>query len=772
MKKSKRWAIILCAALLAQALLTSCREAKQDTPVENSGSVDTTAEQEPESESKEEASKPQDNPTEEPGSDAPQMSREEYPRVDGSTATLPLSMALYQRVTGATVQEAETDIVHSKTTNAYMNLLYNNADLVIAYEPAQSVYDTMAKVGQKLLIKPIGKDALVFMANEGNPVASLTDRQLIDIYSGQLVNWSQVGGDKKEIAAFQRPVNSGSQTLMEKLVMRGIPMAEAPTSRVATGMGELIEKVSSYNNEENALGYSVYFYAKNMYEKPGLRFMAVDGVMPDNETIQSGEYPYVNDFYAAVREDEPKDSKAYQLFDWLTTQGGQKLIESLGYVGIKNFDIPQEEEEPVTGNASIHLAGSERLLASGEQVSGTAGIVVFGHDWTVEKTYPDLKMSANFQLIDLKDPLEVTSLEKNTMGLYRFSDDTWIVEPIYNYLYQVAENTYQAYRDGTDERCLLIWSEETGGFQEKDLYFYQVGEYRWMMTQKTNQVEIIDEDGNPVTTLDLGQYGEYEYGYNNNDFYIAHYKTGEEYVFDGDGTLVFGTEMAGRPAGVLELDRQGQWISCSWTDGIGGRFIYSLKKKEIVADSSDGLETYLSENGGGFTIVRDGQTIACDGTGEPIKSADGKIYSSVLGNGYYGYRMDGMMVIERPEDGGKGETFRIPCSENTRVTNITADVFCTYREGQTGYYKGNDLLFQNESGGHWWEENYYVLTDYRANTIVVDRLGNVLYHSNLGEIVQKIYDEFIIVERGNYWSIIDYDGNCALRMLSSYMADD
>lgn len=775
MKKSKHLAVICCVVLLAQTMLTSCQGPGQEAPAGSTGSVDTTVGTgtAAENQSQEEASKPQGGGSEkEPGSDVPRMSKEEYPRVDGSTATLPLSMALYQQVTGATAQEAETNIVHSKTTNAYLNLIYDSMDLVIAYEPAQAVYDAMEEQGQKLVIKPIGKDALVFMANEGNPVKSLTERQLVDIYSGQIMNWSQVGGEKKEITAFQRPENSGSQTLMEKLVMRGAPMAEAPTSMVITGMGELIEKVASYNNEENALGYSVYFYARNMYEKPGLRFMAVDGVMPDNETIKSGEYPFVNEFYAAVREDEPKDSRAYQLFDWLTARGGQSLIESLGYVGMEDLEVPLAKEEPVVGNASIHLAGSERLLANGEMLSGADGIVVFGHDWTVEKTYPDLKMGPSFQLIDLKEPVEVTSQKENAMGLYRLSDDTWVVEPVYSYLYQVAENVYQAYRDGTGERCLLVWNEEAGGFSEKEVYYCQVGDYGWLVDQKTYQVEIIDGADNQVSRVDLGQYGEYEYGYDNNGFYIAHYQTGEEYIFDGGGTLVFSSEIAGRPVNVLELDRQGQWISGSWADGSEGLFVYSLKKQEIVADSSDGIVTRPFETGGGFTIVRGGKTIACDGTGEPVKSPDGNTYSNILGNGYYGYLEDGMLVIERPGETGNEESFRIPCPGETTVTNIAADIFCTYTEGQTGFYKGNELLFQNESGSIWWDGNYCVITDYRTNTIVLDQLGNVLYHSNLGEVVQKVYDEFMIVGRGNYWNIIDYDGNCALRVLSGYMADD
>ena len=67
-------------------------------------------------------------------------------------------------------------------------------DLVIAYEPGESVKKRLKEEGDNLIIKPIGRDALVFMANQGNPVNSLTGRQVIDIYSGNITNWKTVGG--------------------------------------------------------------------------------------------------------------------------------------------------------------------------------------------------------------------------------------------------------------------------------------------------------------------------------------------------------------------------------------------------------------------------------------------------------------------------------------------------------------------------------------------------------------------------------------------------
>lgn len=89
-----------------------------------------------------------------------------------------------------------------------------------------------------------------------------------------------------------RPESSESQTLMEKLAV--------PSDRIMRG--------------------------------------PTDGIAPTNETIQSGEYPYVNDFYVVIRKSELKDSKARLLYEWLTSIDAQKLVAGAGYVPVVNVE--------------------------------------------------------------------------------------------------------------------------------------------------------------------------------------------------------------------------------------------------------------------------------------------------------------------------------------------------------------------------------------------------------------------------------------------------
>ncbi len=263
---------------------------------------------------------------------APSFTLASLPHLDGSTANIPLISLMIQRLTGASQDDADNAAQVSTTPDAYRALVRGDADLLVVYEADASVKKELAESGVALEYHPIGRDALVFFTNSSNPVRSLTTEQYRAIYDGSITNWKEIGGKDAEIVAYQRPEESGSQTLMRKYVMGDKPMASAPTERITGDMGGIIEGVSSYANTSNALGYSVYYYLANMYAVDGISMLEVADVMPSSETISSGDYPYVNDFYAIVRADEPAGSPARRVLDWLLSPAGRQTVIDAGYV--------------------------------------------------------------------------------------------------------------------------------------------------------------------------------------------------------------------------------------------------------------------------------------------------------------------------------------------------------------------------------------------------------------------------------------------------------
>ena len=263
--------------------------------------------------------------------ECPQFAPEDYPRVDGSTSMLPLSRALMMAATGISAQEAELRVSHSKTTLSFYALVSGEADLLLVARPAEEAFAYADEMGVVMEMRPIGVDALVFLTGGENPVDSLTQQQAVGIYTGEITNWREVGGADAEIIAYQRNETAGSQVMMEEVVMQGEPMMDAPMEYRPAEMGELVDEVASYRNSASAIGYSVYYYVTEMYMRAGVKLLAIDGVTPSNETIASGEYPYTQ-YYAVIRADEPENSPARQLFDFLTTPEGKALMAAQGYV--------------------------------------------------------------------------------------------------------------------------------------------------------------------------------------------------------------------------------------------------------------------------------------------------------------------------------------------------------------------------------------------------------------------------------------------------------
>jgi len=274
--------------------------------------------------------------------DAPSFTPETYPRVDGSTVTIPLSEALAARLMDMTPEDVRPYILHNKTHQAYVNLIEKKADLIFVTSPSEEELALAASSGVELEVIPVVSEAFVFLVNADNPIVGLTPADLQNIYTGKITNWSEVGGKDLDIIPYQRPVNSGSQTGFLEMVMTGLtpdgaelkPM-DPPMEQIVAEMGQLIDAVASFENGEGALGYSYFYFVMDMWGDENIKLLEVDGIPPTPESITAGTYHFTTAYYAVVRRDEPENSPARQVVSWLLSDGGQTLAEETGYVRVK-----------------------------------------------------------------------------------------------------------------------------------------------------------------------------------------------------------------------------------------------------------------------------------------------------------------------------------------------------------------------------------------------------------------------------------------------------
>ncbi len=256
---------------------------------------------------------------------------ETYPVIDGSTATLPLAYALASHMLGISPNQAENITHHSKTENAYNNLISGKADMLITGEPNAERIAKAKEQGVEFETYDFALDGFVFMINNDNPVTNLTTGQIQDIYQGKITNWKELGGEDAQIIPFQRNEDSGSQAHMRNDFMKGLKMIDPKTNRI-NAMGEIIDMVAEYDNAKDSIGYTVYYYLSKMHTSDNVKALGVDGVIPTDKTIRAGEYPYIIRYSIVIRKDEPQDSEVRKIIEFLKSDEGKALVKNAGFV--------------------------------------------------------------------------------------------------------------------------------------------------------------------------------------------------------------------------------------------------------------------------------------------------------------------------------------------------------------------------------------------------------------------------------------------------------
>ncbi|ABX41448.1 substrate-binding domain-containing protein [Lachnoclostridium phytofermentans] len=739
--------------------------------------------------------------------EVPHMSKEEFPKLDGSTANIPLGEALYCYITNATKEEAKKDLKFYKTPDAYKNLMYEQSDILIVYEPPQSILEDMHKYNYELEFKPLGRDALVFLGNETNPVSNLTKEQIMNIYTGAVTNWKELGGKENEILAFQRPESSGSQTLMEKLAVPSDKIMRGPTVKSIEEMSGLVDAIAQYNNKSNAIGYSVYYYANYMYQQPGLKFFSIDGISPTDETIQSGEYPYVNDFYVVIRKNEPKDSKARLLYEWLTSIEAQKLVAGAGYVPVVNveqqkLDLPIDtiEPKPISikedeyvvihnsnaqqeplGDVLLNRYVKEVLIFSGKRVLIDANLLCKKTDWLILQS-----IRPQFGLPDEGSHYQYE--------LYDLSSTKYITDRKYDRLYQLNNDIYIARVDAEESILSFLFSNKKHlDFQEKNnqYYDYAVSKNR-LFVSNNHEISLYDNQGELIKTIpisneghlskvegvELSNYVQFRYQQNNSYFLYLISEQGDIIKADTFLNKTKWKSQAGIISDVI-YDEKGNIWTAIYVDGnllvvsLAGKVQFQFK---AMVESS-GLMFYP-----GYI----------------------RLYNIESDKPYY-YDWDGKEI------GGKvGEEFGflnfnlIVCRQNgftmynqyqkehydIKVKNYNRDQFY----GMEGYMIPNLVSFEAEGkNGEVKEYTYYgdkLLLNKRAFAIrelkdyivigsdnysyVFTKTGKKVYESEKGERIRDLIlgeQLYVYVEQGNYRGIKDMNGNFLYRTYSPNLDD-
>ena len=321
------------AAVAMLLLFTACTSQTPETPatrspVTDTGSPSPNNEKDPKESPSVKPNKPEDDST------------LRLPQMDCSTARIPITNAIFDLFTGEYGYEGPEPL-SSRTHGAWLNLADGNADIIFLVAPTEDELSYFAEKNVDIEMKVYGYDGLVFIGNDSNPVNNLTPGQIRNIYSGSVSNWQSLGGENSDIIVYIRNPESGSQRLFEDLVWSGYDMPDFnrlgfleteidPTvtqRRVRiteyTGMEEITRSVLL---NQFAIGFSIMSYIDHTFGDTTLKLFSINGFAPTTENFTSGAYPFLTTSYVAIRADEPADSPARRLFNWVGTDESYDLI--------------------------------------------------------------------------------------------------------------------------------------------------------------------------------------------------------------------------------------------------------------------------------------------------------------------------------------------------------------------------------------------------------------------------------------------------------------
>jgi phosphate transport system substrate-binding protein len=177
---------------------------------------------------------------------------------------------------------------------------------------------------------PIARDAIAIVIGINNPFqGSLTLDQLKQIYTGQITNWSQVGGDNIPIKAINRATSSGTGSFFKDAVLLGENFAPDGNNFITLPRDETTPMLQALGN--NGIGYTTVSQAVNQQT---VRLIPIEGVSPsDAAAVKAGKYSLSRVVYLVVRQ---KTSPAVKQFiDLVLSEQGQQTVQRLGFSPLK-----------------------------------------------------------------------------------------------------------------------------------------------------------------------------------------------------------------------------------------------------------------------------------------------------------------------------------------------------------------------------------------------------------------------------------------------------
>jgi len=217
------------------------------------------------------------------------------------------------------------DIAAEGSTTGIAAIIDGTAEIGMSSRRAKSS-EVGAATAKGRNMKPtiVAYDGIAVIVNSANPVKTLTKKQVEQVFTGDVADWSAIGGSGGKISIYTRNTSSGTYSEFKELAMK--KRDYAGTSQKMAGNEQIAAEVGK---NPNGVGYVGMAYTK----ASGVKVVSIDGATPSVKSVQDHSYPYWRPTFYYTN-GEPS-GLAKQFLDYTTGSAGQKIVAQVGFVPIK-----------------------------------------------------------------------------------------------------------------------------------------------------------------------------------------------------------------------------------------------------------------------------------------------------------------------------------------------------------------------------------------------------------------------------------------------------
>lgn len=184
---------------------------------------------------------------------------------------------------------------------------------------SRTLKDDEKKQGLKETV--LAYDGIAIIVNNENYISDLDVETIAKIYTGEITNWKEIGGNDSEIVLIGREAGSGTRDGFETITGTE---DNCKYRQELTSTGDVITTVAG---NPDAIGY-----ASTASVKDSVKMVTVGRVAPTEETIKDGSYVVQRPFILVTKEDTELSKNSQEFFNYITSEKAREVISSAGVV--------------------------------------------------------------------------------------------------------------------------------------------------------------------------------------------------------------------------------------------------------------------------------------------------------------------------------------------------------------------------------------------------------------------------------------------------------